>query len=245
MISIKESRGNKKVAVVTGGARGIGRAIAKTFLKDDIHVIIADILPMPEVFKEETNVSYYSCDISDLDDLNSFVEGIHEEFDRIDILVNNAATGFQSVDLVDMSLDHWDEVHDTNLRSAAFLSKKLLEGMIEKRSGVIINISSSSSYIPEAGHTAYASSKAGLEAFTRCLAREVGIYGIRVIAVVPGCIETETNTLSPEEKKTVSHSISLGRIGKAEEIAKVVKFLISDSASYITGQSIIVDGGEN
>ncbi len=234
----------KKVAVVTGGARGIGRAIVEIFLEDNLHVVIVDILPMPEDLKDLDDVSYYNCDISDLDDLNSFIEEIYEEFDRIDILVNNAATGFQSVDLIDMSVDHWEKVHDTNLKGAAFLTKKLLKGMIENRSGVIINISSCSSFSPEAGHTAYASSKAGLEAFTRCLAREVGRYGVRVVAVVPGCIETEVNKFSSEEREQISKSISLERLGKPEEIAEVVKFLVSDSASFITGQSIIVDGGE-
>src|SRR5690554_7040183 len=116
--------------------------------------------------------------------------------------------------------------------------------MINKQSGVIVNISSCSSFLPEPGHTAYASSKAGMTALTKCLAREVGVHGIRIITVVPGWIKTETNTLSSEEEKMFSRQISLGRAGEPKEIAEVVKFLVSDSASYITGQSIIVDGGE-
>ncbi|MBA1336257.1 MAG: 3-oxoacyl-[acyl-carrier protein] reductase [Firmicutes bacterium] len=234
----------KKIVVVTGGARGIGRAIVECFIRENMQVIVADILPKPKDFNDFAHLFYYACDLSNVDNLNIFTKEIIDRFGSIDVLINNAATGFSFVDLVDITYKYWDKVQNTNLRSAALLSSSFLNGMIKNKSGVIVNISSCASFQPEPGHTAYASSKAGLVALTKCLAHEVGKHGIRVVCVIPGWIATEANKISEKDKNWISTNVSLGRVGKPEEIAEVVKFLVSDSASFITGQSIIVDGGE-
>jgi NAD(P)-dependent dehydrogenase (short-subunit alcohol dehydrogenase family) len=156
---------------------------------------------------------------------------------------SNGLLGFEFIDLVDMSQAYWDRVQATNLRGAALLSKAFLKGMIARGEGVIINIASCAAFQPEAGHTAYASSKAGLVALTKCLAREVGRCGVRVVGVIPGWIATEGNAPSASDEEWLANNVSLGRAGRAEEVAEAVWFLASEAASYITGQSIIVDGG--
>ena len=234
----------RKIAIVTGGARGIGRAIVERFLADGMKVVIADVLPEPPGLSALGSVSYFHCDLARLEDIQSFADEVVRSIGGVDVLVNNAATGFQFVNLAEMTPDYWDMVHQTNLRGTAFLSRSVLQNMIAKRTGVIINIASCAAFEPEAGHTAYASSKAGLVALTKCLAREVGQYGIRVVCVIPGWIETEANVLNEQDRKWVEANVSLKRAGKPSEVAEVVRFLASDAASFISGQSIIVDGGE-
>lgn len=234
----------RKIAIVTGGARGIGRAIVERFLADGMKVVIADVLPEPPGLSALGSVSYFHCDLARLEDIQSFADEVVRSIGGVDVLVNNAATGFQFVNLAEMTPDYWDMVHQTNLRGAAFLSRSVLQNMIAKRTGVIINIASCAAFEPEAGHTAYASSKAGLVALTKCLAREVGQYGIRVVCVIPGWIETEANVLNEQDRKWVEANVSLKRAGKPSEVAEVVRFLASDAASFISSQSIIVDGGE-
>jgi NAD(P)-dependent dehydrogenase (short-subunit alcohol dehydrogenase family) len=229
--------------LVTGGAQGIGRAIVERFLAGGDHVIIVDNLPLPETNSGRKEFSYYRVDLSDLSQITAFTAELLKTFLNIDILVNNAATGFHFINLMEMQIEHWDMVQATNLRGAAILVKTCLERMIPARKGVIVNIASCAAFLPEPGHTAYAASKAGLLAFTKCLAREVGRSGIRVVSVVPGWIETENNTPTEEDKRWLADNVSLGRAGRKEEIAEVVWFLASDSASYITGQAFIVDGG--
>lgn len=238
-----QERATRRVVIVTGGARGTGRAIVERFLVGGAHVVVADILPEPAGFQGMEGVTYWNCDLSNPERVASFAARTVHTFGGVDILVNNAATGFESVNLADMALDRWDEIHSTNLRGPALLSRALLKPMIERGSGVIINMASCSAFQPEGGHTAYASSKAGLVAFTKCLAREVGRHGVRVVCVVPGWIATEANTPDDDGRLWLTSNVSLGRAGTPAEVAEVVWFLASDAASYITGQSIIVDGG--
>jgi len=228
-----------RMVVVTGGARGIGRVIVERFLMGGDRVIVVDILPEPLNLKGRDGLIYHYCDIADPPSVLAFAQ----EAEPVDVLVNNAAIGFQLVDLIAMTSASWDAIQNTNLRGAALLSQALLPGMISARAGAIINIASCSAFQAEAGHTAYAASKAGLIAFTRCLAQEVGRYGIRVVAVVPGWIATENNRPDAQGRAWLADNVSLGRAGTPEEVAEVVWFLASDAASYITGQAIIVDGG--
>jgi 3-oxoacyl-[acyl-carrier protein] reductase len=234
---------SQRTVIVTGAARGIGRAILERFVAGSDHVIAADILSRPTDLLEENLVTYCTVDLSLPAEVERFAEEVAGGFEYVGVLVNNVATGFQFIDLVDMSQEYWDRVQETNLRAAALLSKAFLKGMIARGEGVIINIASCAAFQPEGGHTAYASSKAGLVALTKCLAREVGRCGVRVVCVIPGWIGTESNYPSASDEEWLANNVSLGRAGRAEEVAEVVWFLAGEAASYITGQSIIVDGG--
>jgi NAD(P)-dependent dehydrogenase (short-subunit alcohol dehydrogenase family) len=239
---MRQSR-SQRIVIVTGAVRGIGRAILGRFVAGGDHVVAADVLSKPTDLWEGNLITYYNIDLSSPAEVEQFVEKVTSDFEYIDVLVNNAATGFQFIDLVNITQKYWDHVQATNLRAAALLSKSFLRGMIARGEGVIVNIASCAAFQPEGGHTAYASSKAGLIALTKCLAREVGRCGIRVVCVIPGWIGTETNLPSEQDKEWLANNISLGRVGKPEEVAGVVWFLASEAASYITGQSVVVDGG--
>ena len=229
---------------MTGGARGIGRAILHRFVEGGDRVVVADVLPMPADLGRPERIAYHACDLSDPGQIAAFAARVRADLGPVDVLVNNAATGFQFIDLLDMDVAHWERVQNTNLRGAALLTQALLKDMVTSKAGVIVNIASGAAFQAEAGHTAYAASKAGLVALTRCLAREVGRYGIRVVCVVPGWIATEDNRPSEQDALWLADNVSLGRAGTPAEIAEVVWFLASRAASYISGQAILVDGGE-
>jgi NAD(P)-dependent dehydrogenase (short-subunit alcohol dehydrogenase family) len=232
-----------RVVVVTGAARGIGRAILQRFVAGGDRVVVADVLPMPADLCESRHVTYLACDLSNPDHIAAFADQTLARFGHVDVLVNNAATGFQFVDLLHMDLAHWERVQDTNLRGTVLLTQALLKDMVARQAGVIVNIASCAAFQAEAGHSAYAASKAGLVALTKCLAREVGRHGIRVVCVAPGWIATENNIPGQADALWLAENVSLGRAGTPEEVAEVVWFVASSAASYITGQCIIVDGG--
>ena len=205
--------------------------------------MVADILPAPRDLTNNERATFLRCDLRNTENIYSFVKELLRSYRWVDVLINNAACGFELVDLAKMSLGCWEDVLNTNLRGAVWLTRLLLPSMLERGKGVFINVSSSSAFVPEAGHTAYASSKAGLIAFTRSLAREIGPYGLRSVCVVPGWIATENNLPDEKGEAWLKKNVSLGRAGEPAEIAEVVWFLTSPAASYINGQAIIVDGG--
>jgi 3-oxoacyl-[acyl-carrier protein] reductase len=239
-----------RVAVVTGAARGIGRAIAETLARRGAHIVIADVqLQLAEKTAQEVatetgrRIIAVQVDVSNPASAKAMVESTLTEFSRIDILVNNAGITRDNL-IMRMEEADWDLVIDVNLKGAFNCSKAVIRPMMKARYGRIINISSVSGLAGQAGQTNYSSSKAGLVGFTKALAREVGSRQITVNAVAPGFIPTAlTQDLPTELKEASLKMIPLGRWGKPEEIAYAVAFLASDEAAYITGHVLSVDGG--
>lgn len=238
-----------KVALVTGASRGIGQAIAHALAAKGAIVIgtatsdsgagaIADKLA-----EAGYKGAGMKLDVRDSQSVAEVLERISKEFAAPAILVNNAGITCDNL-LMRMKEEEWDNVVDTNLGSVYRLSKAVLRGMTKARWGRIINISSVVAGMGNAGQSNYAASKAGMEGFTRALAREVGSRSITVNAVAPGFIDTDmTKALNDGQRSAMLEQIPLGRLGQAEEIAAVVEFLTGESAGYITGAVIPVNGG--
>ena len=239
-----------KIALVTGGSRGIGKSIALIFAEAGAHVIITYHRSEAEARKVVEEIRGKGCksdafqsEASAFRQSTEIVEGIIKQFDRLDILVNNAGITKDTL-LMRMSEEEWDAVIDTNLKSVFSFSKAAIRPMIARRSGKIINMTSVSGLVGNAGQTNYSSSKAGIIGFTKSLAKELGSRNIQVNAVAPGFVETDmTAKLTEDQRKNLAEIIPLKRTAKPEEIAGVVKFLASSDADYITGQVIVVDGG--
>jgi len=227
---------DKKVALITGGSSGIGKAIAKRFLDEGAKVIIFDMV------KPDYNVDFYQVDVSNEEQIKKAFEKIED----LDIVVNNAGIYFQT-SVEETSEEQLDKIIGVNFKGAYLISKYALP-LIKKSKGNIINISSVVGIIPDPTSPAYCSTKAALIMLTKCMAREYGVKGVRVNAILPGPIDTPLlrRFLSSEESIQKYAALNpMGRIGKPEEIANVAVFLASDEASYVTGGIYSVDGGQS
>ena len=239
-----------KCAIVTGGSRGIGRAIVETLAQRGARVIIADrqdelaAATAAEVAAATgRDISALHVDVADHASARDLAEKALARLGRLDILVNNAGITRDTL-LLRMDEADWDQVVDINLKGAFNCSKAVLRQMMKQRSGRIVNIASVSGIAGQAGQANYSASKAGLIGFTKALAREVGSRGITVNAVAPGFVPTALTVDLPADLKEASlKGIPLGRWGTPQEIAYAVAFLASDEAAYITGHVLSVDGG--
>ena len=239
-----------QVAIVTGGTRGIGKAICLLFAEEGARVVAnfsKDVAAAEELMKEVQSkglhIGLFKADVTQFDQVKEMVEETFAQYGRIDILVNNVGL-IRDNFLMLMSDDDWDSLIKGNLNSLFYCCKMVIRKMIPERKGKIINISSISGILGTSGQTNYATTKGGVISFTKSLARELGPFNIHVNAVAPGLIESEMVSKMPKEKvEAIIKSSSLGRIGKPEEVARVVLFLASEQSDYITGQTIVVDGG--
>jgi 3-oxoacyl-[acyl-carrier protein] reductase len=238
-----------RVALVTGGARGIGRAIALRLAEQGAKVAVVDVADAGAETASELGrvtgraTAFVKADISQEAEARAAVAAVEAALGPVDILVNNAGITRDGLALV-MSEADWDSVLAVNLKGAFLMSKAVLRGMIKRRRGSIVNISSVVGRRGNAGQVNYSAAKAGLIGLTKSLAREVASRNVRVNAVAPGYIETEmTAALDEAARNAIISQIPLGRIGTPEGVAEAVAFLVGDSASFITGAVLAVDGG--
>jgi len=235
----------QKVVVVTGGSRGIGRAIVADFSKSGAHVFFTynKNEEMARSVEHEYNARAYKCSQDDFEQIKYTVDAILKEHGHIDVLVNNAGIKADNY-LMMMSFNDWNRVLEININGVYRWVKTVMRPMLSAQQGVIINIASVAGLVGIAGQSNYAASKGAILAFTRNMAAELGPKGIRVNAVVPGFINTDMTAVIPRNiKRQNMDRILLKRFGTPEEVAHVVSFLASEHASYIVGQEIIVDGG--
>ena len=240
---------NEKLVLVTGASRGIGKAIALTLGEAGATVIgtaTSDkgAARISTIFAENNILgSGMKLNVTDNEQIADLLKNITEDYGSVDILINNAGITRDNI-LVRMKEDEWSDIINTNLTSVYKMSKSVLRGMIKKRSGRIISITSVVGAMGNAGQSNYAAAKAGIMGFTKSLAREVGARGITVNAIAPGFIETDmTDNLPEEQKLALSAQIPMRRLGTTKEIAQVVLFLAGESGSYITAQTLHVNGG--
>ncbi len=241
-----------KVALVTGASRGIGKAIAKKLAKYNATVIINysgnEInakKTLNEIKELGKNAEIYKCDISNFNDVEEMIKSIVQKYNKIDILINNAGITKDGL-IMRMSEEDFDCVIDVNLKGTFNCIKHVSRQMIKQRSGCIVNMSSIVGIAGNAGQVNYSASKAGIIGITKSVSKELASRGITVNAIAPGYIDTDmTKVLSEEIKQDILKTVPLKRMGTVEDVANTVLFLVSDYASYITGQVICVDGGMN
>jgi 3-oxoacyl-[acyl-carrier protein] reductase len=237
-----------KVAIVTGGARGIGKAIAQKLSQQGAAVVICDLLEevsatAEELRSEGATILPLQVDITNIEAVESMVQTIIEELGSVDILVNNAGIVRDAL-LVRMKESDWDAVIAVNLKGAFNCTKTVALPMMRQKSGKIVSIASVMGLIGNVGQANYSASKAGIIGLTKSAAKELGRRGINVNAVAPGYIVSKMTEYLPEnDKKKILDFIPMGLLGYPEDVANVVAFLVSESARYITGQVIQVDGG--
>jgi 3-oxoacyl-[acyl-carrier protein] reductase len=239
-----------EIALVTGGSRGIGRAAAMALAKEGAEVIINYVSNEAKA-KETCNeiaamggkASAVKFDVANTEETKTAIEHLLKDKKKISILVNNAGITRDGL-MMRYSVEDWDQVLNTNLRSAFVVSQAVIRSMMKERKGSIIHMGSIVGLTGNAGQAAYCAAKAGIIGLTKSMAKELASRNIRVNAIAPGFIETDmTHALTEDQKKAIFDSIPLGRIGTADEIAQAVVFLASSQSSYITGQTIVVDGG--
>lgn len=238
-----------KVALVTGGAQGIGKAIALLLARNGANVVVSDINleKAREAADEIQGMGRRSfaikANVADLKDVERMVEAIVEQFGRIDILVNNAGITRDRL-ILRMTEEDWDAVLDVNLKGTFNCTKTVIRHMSKQKSGKIVSIASVTGEMGNAGQANYAASKAGVIGFTKTIAREFATRGINVNAIAPGYIQTPMTDAVPEKaKEELKRMIPMERLGQPEDVAQAVLFLVSESSSYITGQVLNVNGG--
>jgi 3-oxoacyl-[acyl-carrier protein] reductase len=240
-----------RVVAITGGSRGIGRAVALRFAEEKAKIVIVHYDPDESASHDTLNLltelgaeaESHKVDVSTYGDVEVLFQDILSRFEKLDVLVNNAGITRDTL-LMRMSEDDWDAVMRVNLKSVFNCTHAVIRPMIKQRGGRIINISSVVGLIGNVGQANYAASKAGIIGFTKTVAREVAARGITVNAVAPGFIDTEMTASLPDRvKESFLEQIPLGRVGKPEDVAEAVYWLCSPAAGYITGQTIHVNGG--
>ena len=239
-----------RVALVTGGGRGIGRAIAVKLARGGARVAVsyrandeAAAETARLVREAGAECEIFKSDVASSEGVDALVKGVNEVYGPVEILVNNAGTTRDNI-MMRMKEAQFDEVIETNLKGTYLCTRAVLRGMVRARWGRIISVSSVVGLIGNAGQANYAASKAGIIGFTKSVAREVGNRGITANAIAPGYIKTELTDGLPEEiTERVLGQVPVGRLGEPEEVAEVVAFLAGDGAAYVTGQTLAVDGG--
>jgi 3-oxoacyl-[acyl-carrier protein] reductase len=239
-----------RIAIITGGARGIGKAIALTFAREGAKVALIDVdkgileIVKNEIQKSRGEIIALPCDITKSVEVKAMVNQVQKTFGRIDILVNNAGI-IRRGTIETVTEEDWDRVIEVNLKGTFNCCKAVVESMKRQGYGKIVNVSSIAGKMGDiTSAPGYAPSKAGVDALTKTLARQLARYGINVNAVSPHAIETEMSAQwSEERRKEIVASIPLGRLGKPEDVAEAVLFLASDQASFITGEILDVNGG--
>ena len=240
---------NNKVALVTGGARGIGRAICRTLANDGFRIAIdfnnseKDALSLKKELSAITEVEIFKCDVSDSNAVKEMFFEISQKMGNVNVLVNNAGVAEQVL-FTDITDEMWQRMINTNLSSAFYCSREALKNMISEKNGVIINIASMWGEVGASMEVHYSTAKAGLIGMTKALAKEVGLSGVRVNAVSPGVVLTDMmNSFSESDKENLKDETPLNTLGTPEDIAGAVSFLVSDNAKFITGQVLSVNGG--
>jgi 3-oxoacyl-[acyl-carrier protein] reductase len=241
---------DSRVALVTGSARGIGRAICETLAYKGTEIIIADVnleqaqetaSQLGDMFHKEALA--IEVDVSKIESVQAMVKKILDKFGKIDILVNNAGITRDGL-IMRMKDDDWQKVIDINLTGSFNCTREVVKVMLKQRYGRIVNIASIIGLVGNVGQANYAASKAGIIGLTKSVAKEIASRGITVNAIAPGFIETDmTKVLAPEVREKLLSNIPIGRLGSPYDVANVTAFLVSDAASYITGQVMVVDGG--
>ena len=241
-----------KVAIVTGGSRGIGKAIALTLADAGADVVVSSrkLVDLELVAEEIRGLGRRSLAVAahvrESEDIRNLVEKAKNEFGRIDILVNNAATKPAMGPLVDMEEKMYDQIMNTNLKGYTLLSQLVAKQMISQGGGSIVNISSVLGVTPDKGLGLYCISKAGIIMLTKAMAKELGEYNIRVNGIAPGVIQTRFSQALWEDEQLMKEELKntpLKRIAQPEEVGRTALYLASDASAYVTGQTIVMDGG--